>query len=73
MKSPRAGAQVLGVDELVGLVGKAVSPLDPDGKVFVRGEFWNAEADERIASGEPVEVSEVDGLRIRVRRATPRV
>jgi membrane-bound serine protease (ClpP class) len=59
----------VGVDELVGLVGKSVSALDPEGKVYVRGEYWNARADEEIAEGEAVEIEAVDGMRVRVRRA----
>ena len=61
--------QIVGVDELVGLVGKAVSPLKPDGKVFVRGEYWNAQADADVEEGEAVEVTEIHGLRMTVRRA----
>lgn len=37
-------------------------------KVFVRGEYWEAVADETVAVGEAVEVMAVDGLRLRVRR-----
>jgi len=62
------GEQTVGVDELVGTVGRADSMLDPRGRVFVRGEYWNAEADEEIAEGESVEVTAVVGLTIRVRR-----
>jgi membrane-bound serine protease (ClpP class) len=61
--------QVAGVHELVGMVGRARSGLDPDGTVFVRGEFWNARAAEPIAEGERVEVTAVQGLELRVRRA----
>jgi membrane-bound serine protease (ClpP class) len=61
--------QIVGVDELVGLVGKSVSPLKPDGKVFVRGEYWNAESDEDVEEGEAVEVTSIKGLRMKVRRA----
>jgi membrane-bound serine protease (ClpP class) len=61
--------QVSGVHELVGMVGRAVSPLAPEGSVFVRGEYWNARADQPIAAGERVEITEVEGLRLRVRRA----
>jgi membrane-bound serine protease (ClpP class) len=61
--------QTAGVSELIGLVGKASTALAPDGKVFVRGEYWNASADEEIPTGEAVEITAVDGLRLRVRRA----
>ena len=62
-------AQTVGVSELLGLVGKCVTPLSPEGKVFVRGEYWTAEADEEIPAGVRVEVMAVEGLRLRVRRA----
>jgi len=61
--------QTAGVSELIGLVGKTTTPLDPDGKVFVRGEYWNAKSNEEIAAGQAVEVTEVEGMRLRVRRA----
>jgi len=62
--------QMSGVSELVGLVGRASTALSPEGKVFVRGEYWTAEADERISAGERVEVTAVDGMRLRVRRSS---
>jgi membrane-bound serine protease (ClpP class) len=61
--------QTAGVDEMVGLVGRASSSLDLDGKVFVRGEFWNATADVSVGEGEAVEVLGVEGLKLRVRPA----
>jgi membrane-bound serine protease (ClpP class) len=62
--------QTAGVDELIGAVGKAVSDLDPAGKVYIRGEHWNAVSIESIPRGARVEVTAVDGLQLRVRRAT---
>jgi membrane-bound serine protease (ClpP class) len=61
--------QTAGVGELVGLVGKAATPLDLGGKVFIRGEYWNAEAEQLIGEGEAVEVVAVDGLKLKVRGA----
>jgi membrane-bound serine protease (ClpP class) len=61
--------QIAGVHELLGLVGTAQSQLAPEGVVFVRGEYWTARADEAIQSGERVEVTAVEGMRLRVRRA----
>ena len=61
--------QTAGVDELIGAIGKAVSDLDPSGKVFIRGEYWNAVSLETIPSGARVEVIAVEGLQLRVRRA----
>jgi membrane-bound serine protease (ClpP class) len=64
--------QTAGVSELIGLVGKASTALSPEGKVFIRGEYWTASADEEIPTGEAVEVTAVEGLRLRVRRADVR-
>jgi membrane-bound serine protease (ClpP class) len=61
--------QTAGVSELIGTRGRAASALAPEGKVFVRGEYWNASADEAIGNGEAVEVTAVEGLHLRVRRA----
>jgi len=61
--------QTVGVAELIGLIGRADSALQPEGSVFVRGEYWTARADEPVAAGERVEVLAVEGMRLRVRRA----
>lgn len=63
--------QASGVGELVGIVGTAVTPLAPEGTVFVRGEHWNARAESPLAQGERVEVTAVRDLTLRVRRARP--
>ena len=64
--------QTAGVDEMIGLVGRVEAAIDPasnrPGKVFVRGEYWNAEAGEAIAAGESVSIEAVEGLMLRVRR-----
>jgi membrane-bound serine protease (ClpP class) len=62
--------QTAGVDELIGAVGKVVSDLDPTGKVFIRGEYWNATSVEPVPRGTRVEVTAVEGLQLRVRRAS---
>ena len=62
--------QTAGVGELVGLVGRAATELQPEGKVFIRGEYWTVISEEEIGEGEAVEVVAVEGLRLRVRRAT---
>ncbi len=64
-------AQTTGVDELLGQIGRCTTPLDPEGKVFVRGEYWSARAEQPVAQHERVEIVAVEGLRLRVRRAAP--
>jgi membrane-bound serine protease (ClpP class) len=55
---------------LIGERGTAHSDINPEGgQVFVHGEYWLAVSREFIPQGEPVEVEEVVGLKLRVRRA----
>ena len=60
---------VSGTEGLVGEIGQADSDLAPEGKVFVRGEYWEAWSDEPIARGEKVAVAAVDGMRLKVKKA----
>ena len=64
--------QSAGGDELIGMMGRSMTALAPEGKVFVRGEYWNARADGEIPSGEAVEVIAVKGMSLEVRRAVQR-
>jgi membrane-bound serine protease (ClpP class) len=59
-----------GQEGMVGLVGTAVTELDPEGRVFVHSEYWNAKADEAIPAGTAVVVVSVDGMTLRVRRSS---
>jgi membrane-bound serine protease (ClpP class) len=61
--------QTAGVSELIGMVGRADTRLAPEGRVFVRGEYWTARSAEEIPVGAAVEVTAVQGMRLRVRRA----
>ncbi len=64
LRQPEAGAR-----GLVGEIGEARSQIDPEGKVFVHGEIWNAYSKEVIEQGEKVRVLEVAGLRVKVERS----
>ena len=57
--------------ELIGMVGEVTNSIAPDGKVFIHGEYWMASADVEIPAGARVVVLDVDGLRLRVRPASP--
>jgi membrane-bound serine protease (ClpP class) len=59
-----------GREGLVGERGEAVTTLAPKGKVFVHGEYWNAESGEVIDTGASVIVERVDGMTLRVRKAS---
>ena len=58
----------LGFDGMLGEIGDVRAKLNPAGKVFVRGELWNAEADGEIDMGEKVEIVGHQGLNLKVRR-----
>lgn len=60
---------VTGREGLVGEEGVADSDLSPEGKVFVRGEYWDAVGAEPIGKGEKVTVVAVEGMRVRVRKS----
>jgi membrane-bound serine protease (ClpP class) len=60
-------APVAGADAMIGMEGRAVTALAPEGTVFVRGEHWNAHAESPVYAGARVEVVAVDGLRLRLR------
>jgi len=57
-----------GREGLIGETGRAVTDLAPEGKVFVRGEYWDARCDEAVAGGEPVVVTVVEGMVLKVKR-----
>lgn len=61
---------VSGSEGLVGREGSALSRLAPSGRVFVHGESWEAYSEEVIETGEDVEVVEVKGLKVKVRKKT---
>ena len=60
---------VTGTEAMIGEVGVARTPLGPDGKIFIRGELWNATAKSAIAEGARVRVRDVQGLRVIVEAA----
>ncbi len=58
---------VTGSEGLRGEIGTARTALRPEGKVFVHGELWNAEAEHEIPEGSQVKVVEVlPNLKIKV-------
>jgi membrane-bound serine protease (ClpP class) len=56
------------MEGLLGEVGEVKSNLSPAGKIFVHGEYWNAEGEGEILAGEKVRVVGYDGMRLRVKR-----
>ena len=64
----RRNKVVTGEQGMIGSVGEARTDIDPEGKVFVQGELWNAHATARVRMGEPVVVKKVAGLELEVEK-----
>ena len=58
-----------GMEGLQGEIGEVRTPLTPQGKVWVHGEYWTAQSDEEIEVGQKVQIVEIDHMILRVRRA----
>ena len=58
-----------GTEGIVGEVGVVKEQIDPEGLVFVHGEYWRARSAERIDPGEKIEVEGIQGLILKVRKA----
>lgn len=62
----RKNKVVTGVMGMIGEIGTARTALDPAGKVFVHGEFWDAISSIPVEAGARVRVVAVDGLTLKV-------
>jgi membrane-bound serine protease (ClpP class) len=58
-----------GMETLVGETGVSRTAIDPEGTVFVHGEYWKARSTDAIAPGEPVRVDGVKDLILFVKKA----
>jgi membrane-bound serine protease (ClpP class) len=56
-----------GQEGLVGKRAKVMTPIREEGKVFVHGEYWNAESDETFEVGDTVEIVSVSELMLKVK------
>ena len=55
-----------GQEGMIGLLGTALTPLAPEGTVFVHGEYWKAVAASPLAAGARVRVTAIDKLTLTV-------
>lgn len=58
---------VSGESALIGEQGVAYSDLNPEGQIFVHGEYWQAVSEVPVTAGDTVEVVKVVGLKLHVR------
>jgi len=60
---------VTGLTTLIGRRAVARSSLDPDGMVFVDGEYWSATVEEgSVEEGEELVITAIEGLKLMVRK-----
>jgi membrane-bound serine protease (ClpP class) len=55
-----------GKDGMVGEEGRAVTDVRDSGKVFIKGEYWDAVSDTNVEKGKKVRIVKVEGLKIKV-------
>ncbi len=57
-----------GMEGLIGEIGTASTPIAPEGKVYIHGEFWDVISDQNIERGEKVQVIGVTNLKLKVKK-----
>jgi membrane-bound serine protease (ClpP class) len=55
-----------GSEGMIGETGAAVTELAPEGKILVRGEYWDAVSPRSVAIGGRVRVTAIDKLKLTV-------
>jgi membrane-bound serine protease (ClpP class) len=55
-----------GAEGMIGATGSALTELAPEGKVFVRGEYWDAVAARPVAAGARVRITSIEKLKLTV-------
>ncbi len=69
VKAQRARVR-MGKEALIGEMGEVIESIPEGGmgKIFIHGEYWNAESDEFIPKGEKVTVIEMKRLKLKVKK-----
>ena len=57
-----------GIEGLIGVEGVAESGIAPEGKILIRGEYWDARSDEPVSAGSRVTVEAVEGMQLKVKK-----
>ncbi len=59
-----------GIEGMIGETGEAITNLEPEGQISVRGEVWNAESLEgSVSKGSRVKIDGVSNLKLLIRKA----
>jgi membrane-bound serine protease (ClpP class) len=60
---------ISGRESIIGMAGKAVTELSPQGKAFVGGVYYNAESvSGEIAQGSDIQVVDMVGIKLKVKQ-----
>jgi len=62
----RRHKSLTGGEGMIDEIGQARTALAPAGKVFVHGEYWDAESSSPVESGADVRVVAVEGMKLKV-------
>jgi membrane-bound serine protease (ClpP class) len=62
----RENKVLTGKGSLIDEIAVARTPLNPEGKVFLHGEYWNAVSSKPVDPGAHVRVTAVQGLKLTV-------
>jgi membrane-bound serine protease (ClpP class) len=57
-----------GIEGMIGIKGKTITGVHEGGKVFIKGEVWNASSDDTIEEDQLVKVTGVKGLNLKVEK-----
>lgn len=61
-----------GLEGMVGEHGQAVTALEPEGRVYVHGEYWDAHAEQPVTAGSEIEIVRAEAnLKLLVRPVGP--
>ncbi len=65
----RKAKHLTGPESMVGEIGISRTEINPEGTIFVHGEYWQARSDHAIPAGQRVRVERVDELSVHVKEA----
>ena len=60
--------QRTGGEGMVGETGEAVTDVYETGKVYIKGEYWNASSEKPVEKGKDIKVVSVEGLKVKVEK-----
>ena len=60
--------RLTGKEGMIGMEGRAMTPVHGDGKVDIKGEYWQAFSDQPIEAGSHVRILSVEGMKIKVEK-----